>query len=289
MIVEKSLTAAQRGDLAVIAGMMIPESAEYKVPGADDRAIQADILATLSRDTEQVAAALDHIARLAGRPLADLDETGREAVVTEFRRCGGAPAATLARVILQCYYRDDRVLRSLGLVFDVCPADLDERPLPGQPPASYALATALAKAQMAVERCGIDKVVLGADTDVAIDGQILGKPRDRDDALAMLMRLSGRWHEVHSAVALIHQERFDAVQTMTRVRFGEISAAEAEAYWATGEPADKAGAYAIQGHAARWVREIAGSYTGVVGLPLYETCHLLARFGVATPCAPAAP
>ena len=115
MIVEKSLTAAQRGDLAVIASMMIPESAEYKVPGADDRAIQADILATLSRDTEQVAAALDHIARLARRPLADLDEAGREAVVTEFRSCGGVPAATLARVILQCYYRDDRVLRSLGL------------------------------------------------------------------------------------------------------------------------------------------------------------------------------
>jgi len=115
MIVEKSLTAAQRDDLRVIAGMMIPESAEYKVPGADDAAIQGDILATLGRDTRMVAAALDHIARLAGKPLAALDEAKREAVVTEFRASGGGPAATLARVILQCYYRDDRVLRSLGL------------------------------------------------------------------------------------------------------------------------------------------------------------------------------
>ena len=115
MIVEKSLTSAQRDDLSIIAGMMIPQSDEYKVPGADDAAIQGDILATLGRDTRQVAAALDHIARLAGRPLAQLDEAKREAVVTEFRASGGLPAATLARVILQCYYRDDRVLQSLGI------------------------------------------------------------------------------------------------------------------------------------------------------------------------------
>ena len=115
MIVEKSLTSAQRGDLRVISGMMIPESDEYKVPGADDAAIQGDILATLGRDTKMLSAALDQIARLAGKPLAALDDARREAVVTEFRAGGGAPAATLARVILQCYYRDDRVLRSLGL------------------------------------------------------------------------------------------------------------------------------------------------------------------------------
>jgi len=95
--------------------MIIPESAEYRVPGADDTRIQADILATLGRDTKQVAAALDHLARLAGMPLARLDPTLREAVAKEFRANGGAPAATLVRVVLQCYYRDDRVLRSLGL------------------------------------------------------------------------------------------------------------------------------------------------------------------------------
>src|ERR1700758_4353230 len=115
MIVEKSLTAGQRDDLRVIAGMMIPSSDEYKVPGADDATIQGDVLATLGRDTKMVSAALDHIAKLAGKPLADLDDARRDAVVTEFRASGGAPAATLARVILQCYYRDDRVLRSLGL------------------------------------------------------------------------------------------------------------------------------------------------------------------------------
>jgi hypothetical protein len=115
MIVEKTLTSAQRDDLRVISGMMIPQSDEYKVPGADDAAIQGDILATLGRDTKMVATALDHIARLAGKPLAQLDDARRDAIVQQFRAGGGAPVATLARVILQCYYRDDRVLRSLGL------------------------------------------------------------------------------------------------------------------------------------------------------------------------------
>jgi hypothetical protein len=95
--------------------MIIPASDEYKVPGADDPAIQADILKTLGRDTALVREALDHLARLAGKPLADLDATRRDAVAKEFRATGGAAPATLTRVVLQCYYRDDRVLRSLGL------------------------------------------------------------------------------------------------------------------------------------------------------------------------------
>jgi hypothetical protein len=109
------LTIAQRADLRTVAAMIIPESSEYKVPGADDPAIQADMLATLGRDTALVRQALDHLARLAGRPLAELDDAGRDAVATEFRGHGGAAAATLVRVVLQCYYRDDRVLRSLGI------------------------------------------------------------------------------------------------------------------------------------------------------------------------------
>jgi hypothetical protein len=112
---ETGLTSAQRDDLRIIAGMMIPPSAEYDVPGADDPAIQADMLATLGRDTMRVGEALDHLARLAGEPLAALDAARREAVVMEFRAGGALAAATLSRVILQCYYRDDRVLRSLGL------------------------------------------------------------------------------------------------------------------------------------------------------------------------------
>ena len=111
----KQLTAAQRADLRTVAAMIVPASDEYKVPGADDAAIQADMLATLGRDTKMVTAALDHLARLAGQPLAELDAVRRDAVAQEFRAAGGAAAATLVRVVLQCYYRDDRVLRSLGL------------------------------------------------------------------------------------------------------------------------------------------------------------------------------
>jgi hypothetical protein len=115
MSAEDALSSAQRDDLRTIAAMVIPASMEYAVPGADDAAIQADILKTLGRDTEAVRAALDHLARLAGRPLAELDPARRDAVAKEFRASGGAAAATLVRVVLQCYYRDDRVLRSLGL------------------------------------------------------------------------------------------------------------------------------------------------------------------------------
>ena len=111
----ETLTPAQRDDLRTVASMMIPESAEYRVPGADDSRIQADILTTLGRDTKQVAAALDHLACLAGGALSRLDPARREAVVRQFRADGGPPAATLVRVVLQCYYRDDRVVRSLGL------------------------------------------------------------------------------------------------------------------------------------------------------------------------------
>jgi hypothetical protein len=115
MSVEKNLTAVQLDDLRAIAAMIIPASTEYNVPGADDAIIQADMLATLGRDAAAVSAALDHLARLAGMPLAKLDTTRRETVAKEFRASGGAAAATLVRVVLQCYYRDDRVLRSLGL------------------------------------------------------------------------------------------------------------------------------------------------------------------------------
>ncbi|WP_448033621.1 hypothetical protein [Bradyrhizobium liaoningense] len=110
-----TLTPRQRDDLRTIAAMNIPASEEYRVPGADDDIIQADIIATLGRDTKQVVAALDHLARLAGMPLADIEPAARDGVAQQFRISGGVAAATLVRVVLQCYYRDDRVLRSLGL------------------------------------------------------------------------------------------------------------------------------------------------------------------------------
>lgn len=109
------LTPRQRDDLRTIAAMIVPASDEYEVPGADDPAIQAEMLATLGRDTKLVAAALDHLARLAGAPLGELDAARCDAVAQEFRRDGGVAGATLVRVVLQCYYRDDRVLSSLGL------------------------------------------------------------------------------------------------------------------------------------------------------------------------------
>jgi hypothetical protein len=115
MSADSPLTAAQRDDLRAIAGVMIPASAEFDVPGADDPVIQTDILTTLGRDAGQVSEALDELARLAGQPLASLDPARREAVAAQLRAKGGVPVATLARVVLQCYYRDDRVIRSLGL------------------------------------------------------------------------------------------------------------------------------------------------------------------------------
>lgn len=175
--------------------------------------------------------------------------------------------------------RRAELLRLAGLRFRVAPADIAEQPTPGQAAGDYALATAVAKARAVSAGAG-ELPVLGADTDVAIDGEILGKPRDARHAAEMLARLSGRIHEVYSAVAVVHHSGFDTALSVTQVEFGEIAPAEAAAYWATGEPADKAGAYAIQGLAARWIKAISGSYSGVVGLPLYETLQLLARFGV---------
>ena len=115
MSADGPLTPRQSDDLRAIAGVIIPASMEFDVPGADDPAIQADIVATLGRDADLVREALDELARLAGAPLASLDPTRRESVGMELRAKGGAAVATLTRVILQCYYRDDRVVRSLGL------------------------------------------------------------------------------------------------------------------------------------------------------------------------------
>jgi len=122
--------------------------------------------------------------------------------------------------------------------------------------------------------------VLAADTTVALDGEILGKPGDREEAIACLRRLSGSLHQVHTAVAVCFEERLELAVSSTEVQFGELSDPEVRQYVATGEPLDKAGAYAIQGRAALFVRMLRGSYTGVVGLPLFETGQLLASFGI---------
>ncbi|PPE75959.1 septum formation protein Maf [Solimonas fluminis] len=176
--------------------------------------------------------------------------------------------------------RRQELLKQLGLDFEVLPADIPEEPGPAEAPADYALRMARGKALAAQALAPRPLPVLGADTDVVLDGRILGKPRDRAHALELLAALADREHEVYSAVALAQGARVETRLSVTRVRFGAVSAAAASAYWDSGEPADKAGGYGIQGLGAQFVREIQGSYSGVVGLPLYETVELLGEFGV---------
>lgn len=178
--------------------------------------------------------------------------------------------------------RRQELLRQLGLHFDVQPADILEVALPGEAPADYARRMALEKARAAQARLDDDLPVMGADTDVVLDGRILGKPRDREDALAILAALSNREHEVYSAVAMARGERAEVTLSVTKVKFGPITPDAAARYWDTGEPADKAGAYGIQGLGAQFVKAITGSYSGVVGLPLFETTELLLQFGIHT-------
>ena len=169
-------------------------------------------------------------------------------------------------------------LREAGYVFATRPADVPETPAAAEAPSAYALRVALAKAKAV--QADSPTLCLGADTDVVLDGRILGKPQDADDAAAMLGALSGRTHQVISAVVVVQGVRVETALTFTEIEFVTLSAREIAAYVATGEPMGKAGAYAIQGAAARFVRNVRGSYTGVVGLPMAETCELLAQFGI---------
>ena len=174
--------------------------------------------------------------------------------------------------------RRSELLRQIDVTHAVLPVDIDETPQPGEKPAHYALRLAEEKARALWEQLPVAqrRPVLAADTTVALGDEILGKPVDRDDAVRMLGRLSGREHEVHTAVAVLHEGGADARVSTSTVAFRPLTGAEIDWYWRTGEPADKAGAYAVQGHAAVFIRRLAGSYSGVMGLPLYETWELLA-------------
>ena len=167
------------------------------------------------------------------------------------------------------------LLASAGVAFEVRPADVDESVLPGEPPRIYARRVALEKAH------AVDGThVLAADTVVALDGAVLGKPADRAEACRTLAALSGRTHTVYTAVALRVGPRVHTRTCATRVRFRALTDAEIASYVDTGEPFDKAGGYGIQGHGGALVDHLRGSYTNVIGLPLRETLMLLARFGV---------
>ena len=177
--------------------------------------------------------------------------------------------------------RRRELLAQIGVTPAVIALELDEAPLAGEAPEDYARRVALDKARAgrALLPAGCAVPVLGADTLVTIDGRILGKPRDAAEAVAMLRLLSGRTHRVLSAVALSGREERLALSE-SEVSFRAISEGEARAYWASGEPADKAGGYAIQGLGALFVRKLRGSYSGVMGLPLFETAELLAAEGI---------
>ena len=179
--------------------------------------------------------------------------------------------------------RRQELLGQIGVKFEVMALDVDEAVLEGEAPRAYVERLARAKAEAGWRRVERDKLprapVLGADTTVAVDGRILGKPTDGSEAAEMLRALSGRLHEVLTAVALKHESRLESAVSVSEVRFKPLSKDEIARYVATGECADKAGAYGIQGHAARFVAELRGSFSGVVGLPLYETAQLLDRIG----------
>ena len=176
--------------------------------------------------------------------------------------------------------RRAELLRQLGLVFTVAPCDIDESARDGEAVVDTVTRLALTKARSVAAMQALP--VLGADTMVVVDGISLGKPQGRADALAMLARLSGRAHVVLTAVALVHGPRSEVRLSQSSVLFREISRAEAELYWRSSEPRDKAGSYGIQGIGGIFARRIEGSYSGIVGLPLAETEALLQAFGVDT-------
>lgn len=174
--------------------------------------------------------------------------------------------------------RRREILKQLGLSFSAAAVDVDETPHPGETADVLVLRLAAAKTRCAGGRR--NQVVIAADTAVVLDGVIFGKPRDRDDALRMLGELSGRWHRVVTGVAVLSAGTLNTAMSSTDVLFREIRPDEALAYWHSGEPGDKAGAYAVQGRGGVFVESLHGSYSGVVGLPVFETANLLARAGV---------
>ena len=171
------------------------------------------------------------------------------------------------------------LLDQIGVRFIQSVIDIDETHQPGELPQEYVVRLALAKASGVWQRDRGHLPALGADTTVVIDNQPLGKPEDEAHARLMLQKLSGRVHRVLTAVALV-DERQAVRLSETSVRFRSLTDAQIHRYWLTGEPADKAGGYAIQGRGAVFIERIEGSYSGVMGLPLYETAQLLDQFGI---------
>lgn len=174
--------------------------------------------------------------------------------------------------------RRAELLTRIGLSFSVQPADIDETPITGETASGYVERLAREKA-LAVARDNPKSLVLGSDTSVVLSGEILGKPGSTADAEGTLARLSGRTHQVMTAIALVRNGKCQSIVSVTDVTFRELGVEEIGAYVASGEPMDKAGSYGIQGFGGVFVRELRGSYSAVVGLPLQETAELLAQAG----------
>ncbi|MBK3872944.1 Maf family protein [Stutzerimonas frequens] len=177
--------------------------------------------------------------------------------------------------------RRRELLAQIGAPFSLINVSVDETPSPTESPEAYVERVARDKALAGLAVLGErDGCVLGADTSVVLDQRILGKPVDRNEGLAMLAALSGRTHRVMTAVALASRSACEARVVISEVTFRSIDEAEAERYWNSGEPLDKAGGYAIQGWGAAFVSQLHGSYSAVVGLPLCETAQLLDVFAL---------
>lgn len=178
--------------------------------------------------------------------------------------------------------RRAELLTQIGVKFTVKPTDLDESAFANESPETMVIRLAGEKANAAALGDGkkLDGVILASDTVVVLDNKALGKPKDLADAVAMLMALSGRSHQVMTAVSVLDSARQKTICVTTEVHFANLTASQIESYWATNEPVDKAGAYGIQGIGGQFVKSIKGSYSAVVGLPLYETVQLLQEFGV---------
>ena len=175
--------------------------------------------------------------------------------------------------------RRAELLTQIGVTFEQQPADVDETRLISESPNTYVQRLAQAKAHTALAKCN-DCVVIGSDTVVVLENTVLGKPVDEQDHARMFAQLSGRTHDVLTAVTVMNNTRMSHALSKSSVTFASVSAADTARYWRTGEPRDKAGGYAIQGMAAMFIDSLTGSYSGVMGLPVRETARLLAEFAV---------
>ena len=175
--------------------------------------------------------------------------------------------------------RRQELLDQINVTYKVYPVDIDETPRVNEPPLAYVQRLAAEKSAACKARLNPQIPILAADTTVVLGNLIMGKPKDQVDALAMLMQLSGKTHQVYSAISVRGREHGQAV-SITEVTFRHLKEQEILAYWHSGEPLDKAGSYAIQGLGAMFVAAIKGSFSGVVGLPLFETAELLSNQGV---------